>query len=355
MNLLEPFQIGTVTLNNRIVMAPLTRNRAKGTLPQAIHATYYQQRASAGLIISEATQISPLGRGYPDTPGIHSQEQVTAWKKVTDAVHAKNGKIYLQLWHVGRISHSSYHDDALPVSASAVAFEGNIMYPDFAYTTTDETPRALETNEIPVLLEEYRKAAQNAKDAGFDGVEIHAANGYLIEQFLRTGTNKRTDPYGGSAKNRIRLLQEVTETVLDVWNSKQVAVRLSPSIAEGSKADKDPIETYQAAAKMLNAYDLAFLHTVEADLGNTKASQLMRDAYNGTHLVTGGLTQESGEQLLKDGLSDLVGYGKLFISNPDLPNRFAENANLNDWDGQTFFGGSEAGFTDYPSLEEVSA
>lgn len=350
MKLLESTEIGTMNLSNRMVMAPLTRNRAKDTIPQAMHATYYAQRAGAGLIISEATQINPMGQGYPDTPGIHTQAQIEAWKPITKAVQDAGGRIFLQLWHVGRISHSSYHGGALPVSASAVTFEGNIMYPDFSYTSSDESPRALETNELPALIEDYRQAAENAKEAGFDGVEIHAANSYLIEQFLRTGTNKRTDDYGGSVENRLRLLKEITEAVLTVWDSKEVAVRLSPNNAEGTRGDENPVETYAAAAKTLSNYDLAFLHTVEADVGDTKASALMRESYKGIHLVTGGLDRESGEAMLQDGTADLAGYGKLYISNPDLSQRFAENAELTEWDTSTFFGGDEKGFTDYSSL-----
>ena len=353
MKLLDPYTLGPLILKNRTVMAPLTRNRAKNTVPQAMHTTYYAQRAAAGLIISEATQISPVGQGYPDTPGIHSDEQVRAWQRVTDAVHEAGGHIYLQLWHVGRISHSSYHGGELPVSASAVTFEGNIMYPDFSYEPTDETPRALTLEEISRVLEQYCTAAQNAQSAGFDGVEIHAANGYLIEQFLRTGTNKRTDAYGGSLENRARFLKEVTETVLEVWDAERVGVRLSPNNASGTRGDADPLETYRYAANLLNAYDLAYLHAVEAKVGETQASALLRDAYNGTLVVTGGLDRAKGEKLLQKGTTDLVGYGKLYIANPDLPERFARDAVLNDWDQATFYGGDEKGYLDYPTLQET--
>lgn len=352
MKLLEPFQLSPLTLNNRTVMAPLTRNRAKDTVPQDMHVTYYEQRAGAGLIISEATQIAPMGQGYPDTPGIHNDEQVAAWKKVTDAVHGAGGHIYLQLWHVGRVSHSRYHGGKVPVAPSAVKLEGNIMYPDFTYTGTDETPRALTLEEIPEVVEQYRVAAEHAKRAGFDGVEIHAANGYLIEQFLRTGTNKRTDAYGGSLENRLCFLKEVTEAVLTVWAAERVGVRLSPNNAEGSRGDADPVQTYTHAAKLLNAYKLAYLHAVEAEVGKTKASSLLRNVYDGVLIVTGGQTKESGEALLQDDEADLIGYGKLYIANPDLATRFAQDATLNDWDNATFFGGGEEGYTDYPTLEE---
>ena len=350
MKLLESYQLGPLTLKNRMVMAPLTRNRATGTVPQALAAEYYSQRSSAGLIISEATQVTPLGQGYPDTPGIHSEEQVAAWREIVRAVHEADGLIYLQLWHVGRVSHSSYHAGKLPVAPSAVKLEGNIMYPDFSYTKTDETPRALETNEIPELVESYRVAAENAKRAGFDGVEIHAANAYLLEQFLRTGTNKRSDQYGGSLENRTRLLKEVTEAVLSVWSAERVGVRLSPTNAEGSGKDENPVETYAYVAELLSAYNLAYLHTVEAEVGDTKASALFHKTYKGTLLVTGGLNKESGEALL-EAQADLVGYGKLFIANPDLPERFARGADLNEWDQQTFYGGDEKGYTDYKRLE----
>ena len=225
------------------------------------------------------------------------------------------------------------------------------MYPDFNYTTTDETPRALETNEMPELVEAYRVAAENAKRAGFDGVEIHAANAYLLEQFLRTGTNKRTDPYGGSLENRTRLLKEVTVAVLSVWDAGRVGVRLSPNNAEGSGRDENPVETYGYAAEMLSGYDLAYLHTVEAEVGDTSASALFHKTYKGTLLVTGGLDKESGEALLEENQADLVGYGKLFIANPDLPERFARGADLNEWQQQTFFGGDGKGYTDYERLE----
>ena len=352
MKLLEPFQLGPLTLSNRTVMAPLTRNRAKDTVPQDMHVAYYEQRAGAGLIISEATQISLMGQGYPDTPGIHNDEQVAAWKKVTEAVHGAGGHIYLQLWHVGRVSHSKYHGGKLPVAPSAVKLEGNIMYPDFSYTGTDETPRALTLKEIPEVVEQYRVAAENAKRAGFDGVEIHAANGYLIEQFLRTGTNKRNDEYGGSVENRTRFLKEVTEAVLTVWDADRVGVRLSPNNAEGSRGDTNPVETYSHAAKLLNAYKLAYLHVVEAEVGTIKASELLRDSYDGVFMVTGGLDKDSGEKLLQENQADLIGYGKLYIANPDLPKRFAQDAPLTEWDNATFFGGGEEGYTDYPTLAE---
>lgn len=298
-----------------------------------------------------------MGQGYPDTPGIHSSEQVAAWQQVVKAVHAAGGRIFLQLWHVGRISHSLYHDGALPVSASAVPYEGMIRTPDFSTKLPAEAPRALSTAEVAEVVAEYRTAAANAKVAGFDGVEIHAANGYLIEQFLRTGTNHRSDVYGGSLTNRLRFLKEVTEAVLQEWSSHCVGVRLSPGAQQASRQDADPVTTYRAAAQLLSTYDLAYLHTVEAEVAGYQASQLMRDAYRGVHMLAGELTRESGKRLIENGAADLVAYGRLFISNPDLPERFATNAPLNDWDTETFYGGGAQGYTDYPSLantEKVS-
>ena len=272
---------------------------------------------------------------------------------MTEAVHEADGLVYLQLWHVGRVSHSSYHGGDLPVSASAVKLEGNIMYPDFRRAPSDERPRALLTDEVPEVVEQYRRAAENARQAGFDGVEIHAANGYLIEQFLRTGTNQRDDAYGGSVENRNRFLKEVTEAVLSVWDADRVGVRLSPNNASGSRGDDNPTETYRYAAEMLNAYNLAYLHTVEAEVGDGKASALFRAAYDGTLIAAGGFDKASGEALVQAGAADLIAYGRLFIANPDLPARFRANGELNAWDEKTFYGGDEKGYTDYPFLKEA--
>jgi N-ethylmaleimide reductase len=359
LKLLEPSQLGAYKLKNRVVMAPLTRNRAAiGNIPQAINVEYYQQRVSAGLIISEATQISPQGQGYPLTPGIHSPEQVTGWKQVTQAVHEHDGLIFLQLWHVGRISHPSLQPDGgLPVAPSAIAPEGTAA--TFSGPQPFVTPRALETQEIPGIVEDYRIAAENALAAGFDGVEIHGANGYLIDQFLHDGSNQRTDKYGGSIENRTRFLLEVVEAVVSVWGSDKVGIRLSPSGTFGSVSDSDLKALFTYVVQELNRFNLAYLHLVEPRVqGNQDvaipnmelSSQYFRTIYQGKIISAGAYTRETGEAVLTAGYADLVAYGRLFISNPDLPRRFALNAPLNPYDRDTFYGGTEKGYTDYPFL-----
>ncbi|MBD2096478.1 alkene reductase [Trichocoleus sp. FACHB-591] len=371
-DLLSPVKLGPYELPNRLVMAPLTRNRASaGYVPGALIATYYAQRASAGLIISEASQVSPQGLGYPSTPGIYSPEQVAGWRLITDAVHAKGGRIFLQLWHVGRISHPSLQPDgALPVAPSAIAPTGQAS--TYEGMQPFVTPRALETHEIPGIVEQYRQGAQNALEAGFDGVEIHAANGYLIDQFLRDGTNHRTDEYGGSIENRARFLLEVTAAVTSVWggvgeasrNGNCVGVRLSPSGSFNSMSDSDPVATFSYAAQALNQFNLAYLHIVEprADenfTADTPASRLttgyFRSIFKGTLIAAGGYDRESGNAALANGEADLVAYGRHFIANPDLPERFALNAPLNPADRSTFYGGDERGYIDYPTLALQSA
>jgi len=363
-DLLSPVKLGPYELPNRLVMAPLTRNRAgAGYVPGALNATYYAQRASAGLIITEASQVSPQGLGYPNTPGIYSPEQVEGWKLVTDAVHAKGGRIFLQLWHVGRISYPSLQPDgALPVAPSAIAPAGQAA--TYEGMQPFVTPRALETHEISEIVEQYRQGAKNALEAGFDGVEIHAANGYLIDQFLRDGTNHRTDAYGGSIENRARFLLEVTEAVVSVWGGDRVGVRLSPSGSFNSMSDSDPIATFSYAAQALNAFNLAYLHIVEprADehyIANSPASRLttgyFRSLFQGTLIAAGGFDRETGNAALANGEADLVAYGRLFIANPDLPERFAINAPLNPADRFTFYEGDERGYTDYPTLALQSA
>ncbi|NDJ20570.1 alkene reductase [Nostoc sp. B(2019)] len=353
-NLFSPYQLGNLELSNRIVMAPLTRNRAgEGNVPHQLNATYYVQRASAGLIIAEATQVAPQGQGYPFTPGIHSPEQVAGWRLVTDAVHQEGGKIFLQLWHVGRISHPNLQPDgALPVAPSAIAPKGEAS--TYEGPKPFVTPRALETSEIPGIVEQYRQGAANALAAGFDGVEIHAANGYLIDQFLRDGTNQRTDKYGGAIENRARFLLEVTKAVTSVWDSNRVGVRLSPSGTFNDMRDSNPLETFGYAAQALNRFDLAYLHLFEAtdaDIrhgGTIVPTSHLRDRFTGTLIVNGGYTRERGNAVLAKGEADLVAFGTLFISNPDLPRRLALNAPLNQADPTTFYGGTEKGYTDYP-------
>ncbi|HEY9612346.1 MAG TPA: alkene reductase [Allocoleopsis sp.] len=359
-NLLSPYKLGNLELPNRIVMAPLTRNRAgQGNVPGQLNATYYAQRASAGLLITEATQVSPQGQGYPGTPGIHSPEQVEGWKLVTDAVHQQGGRIFLQLWHVGRVSHPDLQPDgALPVAPSAIAPRGEAA--TYEGPKPFVTPRALKTSEIPEIVEQYRQGAENALQAGFDGVEIHGANGYLLDQFLRDGTNHRTDEYGGSIENRARLLLEVTEAVAGVWGAQRVGVRLSPSGTFNDMHDSNPLATFRYAAEALNRFGLAYLHIVEvneADLrhgGTEVPTQPLRDRFTRTLMVNGGYNSDRANAVLGKGEADLVSFGTLFLANPDLPKRFALNAPLNPPDPATFYGGGEKGYTDYPFWQAAS-
>ncbi|MBD1874295.1 alkene reductase [Nodosilinea sp. FACHB-131] len=359
-NLFTPIKLGAYELPNRIVMAPLTRNRAgEGNVPQALNVTYYEQRASAGLIITEASQVSPQGQGYPATPGIHSAEQIAGWQKITQSVHAKGGRIFLQLWHVGRISHPSLQPDgATPVAPSAIQPKGDAM--TYEGMQPFVTPRALELNEIPGIVEQYRQAAKYALEAGFDGVEVHGANGYLLDQFLRDGSNHRTDAYGGPVENRARLLLEVTEAVVGVWGSDRVGVRLSPSSTFNDMTDSDPRATFGYAIQALNQFNLAYLHLLEpseADLrygGTPIPTKEFRPLYNGLLMVNWDYDQAAGNAAIASGDADLVSYGKLFIANPDLPERFAKNAPLNEPNPNTFYGGGEEGYIDYPALAEVA-
>ena len=355
-DLLSPYKLGELELPNRIVMAPLTRQRAgKGNVPHQLNAEYYVQRATAGLIIAEATQVSPQGQGYPNTPGIHSAEQVAGWRLVTDAVHQHGGRIYLQLWHVGRISHPDFQPDgALPLAPSAIAPKGEAMTLEGMKPYV--TPRALETWEIPEIVEQYRKGAENALAAGFDGVEVHAANGYLIDQFLRDGANQRTDKYGGSIENRARLLLEVTEAVIGVWGANRVGVRLSPSGTMNDIRDSNPLETFGYAAQALNKFGLAYLHifeAIEADIrhgATVVPTSHLKERFQGTLIVNGGYDKNKGDAVLASGAADLVAFGTLYIANPDLPQRFALNAPLNQPDPTSFYGGGEKGYTDYPAI-----
>ncbi|MBI4785124.1 MAG: alkene reductase [Oscillatoriophycideae cyanobacterium NC_groundwater_1537_Pr4_S-0.65um_50_18] len=358
LSLFSPVKLGRYELPNRMVMAPLTRNRAgEGNVPRVLNAEYYAQRASAGLIVSEATQISPQGLGYPLTPGIHSSEQIAGWQLVTQAVHEKGGRIFLQLWHVGRISHPSLQPNGeLPVAPSAIAPQG--MASTFTGEQPFVTPRALELDEIPGIVADYRQAAENALTAGFDGVEVHGANGYLLDQFLQDGSNHRTDAYGGSIENRARLLLEVMEAVVGVWGSDRVGVRLSPSGTFNDMADSDPTALFGYVISALNRFDLAYLHlveprwtseTTETDLGALTASAF-RPLYSGTLIAAGGFDRDQGNAVIAAGKADLVAYGRLYISNPDLVERFAANAALNPYDRSTFYGGDERGYIDYPTL-----
>ena len=350
-SLFDPVRIGDLELPNRIVMAPMTRNRSPGTVPTALNAQYYRQRASAGLIISEASQVSPQGVGYPNTPGIHEDAQVEGWRQVTDAVHGAGGRIFIQLWHVGRISHPSLQPDgALPVAPSALRPEGQA----FTYEGPKDyvTPRALDAGEIPGIIEAYARATRNARDAGFDGVEIHAANGYLIDQFLRSGSNRREDGYGGCVANRARFLLEVTDAVATAWDPARVGVRLSPCGGFNSMRDDDPAETFTYAARALGERALAYVHVIElVETDNTFDFRAIRDAFGGPYMANGAYDLEKATRVLEDGRADCVSFGMPFIANPDLPARLEEGAPLAEADQATFYGGDEKGYTDYPARD----
>lgn len=360
LSLFSPIQLGPYLLPNRIVMAPLTRNRAgAGNVPHELNALYYAQRASAGLIIAEATQVSPHGVGYPATPGIHSPEQVEGWKLVTQAVHQQGGRIFLQLWHTGRISHPSLLPNGeQPVAPSPIAAEG--MANTYSGDQPFVTPRALETQEMAGIVEMYRQGAANALAAGFDGVEVHNANGYLLDQFLRDGTNQRSDAYGGSIQNRVRLPLEVLEAVIQVWGADRVGIRLSPSSTFNSMSDSDPAAHFGYFVEQLNRYNLAYLHLLEpseSDLrhgGTAVPTHYFRPIYQGNLMVNWDYDFAKGNAAIASGGADLVSYGKLFLANPDLPERFRQNAPLNEPNPATFYGGGAEGYTDYPALQPQS-
>ncbi len=360
-SLFDPLQLGNITLPNRIIMAPLTRMRSKqpGNIPYELNAEYYAQRATAGLIISEATQISQQGQGYPATPGIHSAEQVAGWQLVTDAVHKKGGKIFLQLWHVGRISHASFQPNGkLPVAPSAIQPSGKTLTADWRQADF-ETPHELEISEIKAILEDYCKACENAKLAGFDGVEIHGANGYLLDQFLHDGSNKRTDDYGGSIENRSRLLLDVVDIAIGVWDQGSVGVRLSPYGTFNDMYDSNPLTLFSYILNQLDKRHIAYVHVIEpratgaggsdalrVDAPNT--SELFRREFGGVFISAGGYTPESAKHAVESGLVDAVAFGRLYIANPDLPERIQVGAPLNKYNRATFYGGADKGYTDYP-------
>lgn len=355
-DLFTPIDIGPYTLKNRIFMAPMTRCRADdGNVPTEMMALYYAQRASAGLIITEATQVSPQGIGYPSTPGIHSEAQVNGWQKVTESVHRNGGRIFLQLWHVGRVSHPDFLGGELPVAPSAIAPAGKVYTHEGPKPYV--VPRPLATDEITEVAAQYRSGAENALAAGFDGVEIHGANGYLIDQFLRDGTNRRTDRYGGSVENRARFLLETIEAVSNVFGSGRVGVRLSPSGTFNDMADSDPNRTFGYVAGKLNDCDLAYLHIVDALEGDIRHGAdvvdkaLLRDAYRGMLLINGGYDKKRANTVIEEGVADAVAFGQAFLANPDLPKRFAIDAALNEADPNTFYAGGEKGYIDYPALK----
>lgn len=352
-SLLDPIRIGALDLPNRIIMAPLTRTRAsEGRVPNTLMRDYYVQRASAGLILTEATAVTPMGVGYPDTPGIWSREQIEGWKVITKAVHEAGGRIALQLWHVGRISDPIYLDGALPVAPSAIAPNGHVslIRPEKPYVT----PRALELEEIPAIIEAYRQGAANAKEAGFDGVEIHGANGYLLDQFLQDSTNKRTDAYGGSIENRARLMLEVTDAVISVWGADRVGMHLAPRGDSHSMGDSDAPALFGYVARQLDARGIAFICAREYADGSSVAP-VIRSNFKGVFIANEKLTAESAEALVESGAADAAAFGKLFISNPDLPRRLSLGAPLAPWNAATFYAKGAEGYTDYPALEEVPA
>jgi N-ethylmaleimide reductase len=368
-SLFSPLQIGPYQLKHRVVMAPLTRMRAaKPSLaPRPLNVEYYGQRATpGGLIIAEASPVMATGHGSPGTPGVYSEQQVKGWRQVVDAVHAKGGFIFLQLWHVGRVSHSSFQPGGvLPVAPSAVPISAELKTMTAGGKPAPyETPRALQTGEIPGVIDAYRQGARNALEAGFDGVEIHGANGYLIEQFLQSRTNLRTDQYGGSIENRTRFLMEVTQAVIDVWGADRVGVRLSPyGVANGS-GEPDPMPLYSHVIKALDPLGLAYLHFVEprsSGAGRAEvnwqnvpsAMVLFRPMWSGVLISAGGFTGETADAAISAGHADAIAFGRIFISNPDLPRRLQHGFPLTPYNRATFYGGEEAGYTDYPEHDEL--
>lgn len=346
--LFDPLVVGDWQLPNRVVLAPLTRTRASaGRVPNAMMAEYYRQRSGAGLMLTEATSVTPMGVGYPDTPGIWSDEQVEGWKLVTKAVHKAGGRILLQLWHVGRLSDPSYLNGELPVAPSAVTPEGHpsLLRPVRPFVT----PRALETEEIPGVIEAYRLGAENAHHAGFDGVEIHGANGYLLDQFLQDSTNQRTDEYGGSIENRARLMLEVTDAVVSVWGAARVGMHLAPRGDAHSMGDSDPAATFGYVAEQLGKRGIAFIAARES-VGPDRLGPELKRKFGGVYIANEGFSFDAANQAIASGEADAVAFGRLFIANPDLPRRFALGAALNTPDPTTFYGSGPRGYTDYPAL-----
>ncbi len=359
-NLFSSVRLGAYTLPNRIVMSPMTRLRALDGIPTILMADYYAQRASAGLIITECTMISPLSRGYINCPGIYTAEQVAAWKQVTDAVHAKGGRIFLQLWHSGRIAHPALLDGELPIAPSAIAGVGTLHTPQGKVNL--ETPRALETEEIPLIVAQFRQGAVNAITAGFDGVELHGAFGYLIDQFLQSGSNHRSDQYGGSLENRARFLLEVVEAVSSVCGSDRVGIKLSPSNTFYGIFDTDPQATFTYVLSALSSLNLAYVHLMEPNEEDLAVRDVLnpvlpifRPVYQGNIITNGGYDKLKGNEVLANNLADLVSFGRLFIANPDLPKRFELDAPFNSPDPTSFYGKGdqhlEKGYTDYSFLD----
>jgi N-ethylmaleimide reductase len=358
--LFEPFKLGPITLPNRAVMAPLTRNRAlAGLVPNPLAVEYYGQRASAGLLITEATQISQQGQGYQDTPGIYSKEQIAGWRKVTDRVHARGGRIFLQLWHVGRISHTSLQaNGGAPVAPSAIRANGK-TFVGGTFADVSE-PRALELSEIPGIIDSFRQGAANAIAAGFDGVEIHGANGYLLDQFAKDGANKRTDSYGGSIENRAKLMLEVARAVTSEVGSERTGIRISPVTPSNDISDSNPQPLFDYIVDHLSALKLVYLHVVEGATGGPRDIapfdyQSLRNRFKGAYVANNGYDLALANKVLSANEADLIAFGKLFLANPDLLERFKRGAPLNAPDKATFYGGGAKGYTDYPALESADA
>ncbi len=349
-SLLDPIRVGDIELPNRVIMSPLTRLRGTPQhIPTPVMVEYYEQRAGAGLIISEGTPVDPLGVGYPNVPGIWSREQVEAWKPVTAAMHNAGGRIFMQIWHVGRISHPSYLNGELPVAPSAIRPKGNVSR--IRPLTEFETPRALTTEEVRGVVEQFRRGAQNAQAAGFDGVELHGANGYLLDQFLQDGTNHRTDEYGGLIENRARLMLECADAAASVFGPGRVGMHLAPHSPSHDISDSNPLETFGYVIRELGKRKLAFI-CARDPLGPAHLGRKLKDAFKGVVITNDGYTRETAEQVVESGEADAVAFGKLFIANPDLPRRFAENAPLNAPVPETFYSHGEEGYVDYPTLPE---
>jgi N-ethylmaleimide reductase len=358
-NLFTPFRLGPYELRNRVVMAPMTRNRAgEGNVPTEMMAEYYRQRAGAGLIVTEGSQVSQQGAGYPGTPGIHTDAQVEGWRRITEAVHARGGRIFLQLWHVGRVSGPDLQPGgAQPVAPSAIGIEGEMRYTAHG-PVPFVTPRALEADEIAGVVEQFAEGARRAYRAGFDGVELHGANGYLIDQFLRDGSNHRTDRYGGTAENRARFLNEVTAAVVDVWGGARVGVRVSPVGPYNGMRDSDPVATFSVAAHGLNRFGLAYLHVVEPVTAHTSGGRItpvLKAVFREPVIANGGYDAETGNAAIHGRRADLVSFGAAYLANPDLPERLRTGAPLNTPDRATFYGGGARGYVDYPVLETADA
>lgn len=358
--LLQSYQLGNIELKNRVIMAPMTRSRADNEqhAPTDIHVEYYRQRAGAGLIITEGAQVSERGVGYINTPGIYSEEQVSGWKKVTDAVHEEGGKIFIQLWHVGRISHPKFHNGEKPLAPSAVNPNEKVYTPEGFEQTTE--PKEMTVQEIQETVQEFRHAAKMAKDANFDGIEIHSSNGYLIHQFFNKKSNVRTDDYGGDIPNRARFFFEILEAIAEVWPENQIGCRFNPSLngVFGITATEDSIATFDYIVEKLNAYDLAYVHlsepftdVSEIDYLVSNIAEHYRPIYKGTLMINAGFDQQKGNKVIEEGNADLVSYAKLYISNPDLAERFENNWPTAEWDEDTFYTPGEKGYTDYPKYE----